>query len=105
MPLVPGQRKTGYSKKGLAILNAHHRAAATASGRWQCSDSDPGPLLVGAWQSGRETEQEGVTVSQCLPPMATFRVAASLMPHRSCRTSAVANSEPHQEGDFGKQSP
>ena len=63
----PGTKKNrGYSKKGLAILNAHHGAAATASGRWQCSDSDPGPLLVGAWQSERETEQEGVTFS--VPP-------------------------------------
>ena len=54
MPPAPGQRKTGYSKKGLAILSAHHGAAATASGRWQSIDSDPGPLLVGAWQSGGE---------------------------------------------------
>ena len=41
-----------------------------------------------------------MTVSQCLLPVTTCRVAASLTPHVSCRTSAVANSDPHQEGDL-----
>lgn len=35
--LILGQGKTGYSKKGLAILSPNQGATATASGRLQCS--------------------------------------------------------------------
>ena len=100
----PGTKKNRIFKERIGHLKCSPRSSGYCLWEVAVCWQSPWSVAGGHLAVRRGTEREGMTVSQCLLPVTTCRVAASLTPHVSCRTSAVANSDPHQEGDLGKQS-